>query len=817
MIMTNILFNDDAKNSLIEGVNLIGDAVATTFGPNGKNVIIKGSSGLYITKDGATVARYVASDNPFIDSGVELIKGIATKTATDVGDGPQPLYSKVLTPTGWVIMGDLKIGDKLCGTNQTIQEVVGIYPKGEKEIYKLKFSNGQEVECCEDHLWSITTNYNSTKILTTKQMFEDSRLKVLQPNNSTKYKYFINTTVVDFDKKDFVLDPYVVGLLIGDGSLSGNGSIELSLALDQRDALNDMILPEGIKFTVTEDLVKHYLRVKFSKVEQYDKNPSMFDYVKQIGLFGTNSSTKFIPKEYLYSDYKSRIRLLKGLEVTDGHINKRGLLEYSTISEQLCNNVVELLRGLGKQVHFYLKDRLNDSQCFSTRPIYVISELKGYKHGIKLVEIEKTNTFTEMQCIKVSNPDHLYITNDYVITHNTTTASILAQALVNSLKDSKENPITVARALDLEVKEVISYLEKNKRTIDNLEDLIKVATVSTNNDEELGKLVAETYFKVTKDGVVNVEDSQDVNNSVVFSQGTKVESGYLSPFFINSPKGICELENTYVAIFRSPLNDVQEITPACEKAIKLKKSLLIIAPKIDSTIVRTLIINKDSGNLKSCCIPCPGHGIYRDNLLNDIENILGEEMFCDKVIVSKDTTTIIGGRSNQEVIDLEIENLKETVNSKTLSEFEINFAKKRLANYIGGIATIHVGGYSQVEVQEKKDRLDDAICAVKAAMSEGILPGGGIALLRASIELKLNLLSDIIQMPFKILEDDSDYRHKWVDEYNFWDGVNFKTLQYGDMYEMGIVDPFLVTKIALENAVSVASLILTNGCAIITN
>jgi len=803
--MTNILFNDDAKNSLIEGVNLIGDAVKTTFGPNGKNVIIKGQSGLYITKDGATVARYVASDNPFVDSGVELIKGIATKTATDVGDGPQPLYSKVLTPKGWTIMGDLKIGDKLCGTNKTIQEVVGIYPKGEKEIYNLKFSNGQKVECCEDHLWSVTTDYNSTKTLTTKQMFGDPKLKVIQPDNSTEYKYFINTTVVDFDKKDFVLDPYIVGLLIGDGSLSDNGSIELSLALDQRGALDDMILPKGIKFIVTEDSVKHYLRVKFSKIEQ---GPSMFDYVKQTGLF----ETKFIPKEYLYSDYESRIRLLKGLEVAGGHINKEGLLEYSTANENLCDDIVELLRGLGKQVHFYLKD----SPYISTSPIYVISELKGDKHGIKLVEIEKTNTFTEMQCIKVSNPDHLYITNDYVITHNTTTASILAQALVNSLKDCQDNPISVARALDLEVKEVISYLEKNKRTINNLEDLIKVATVSTNNDEELGKLVAETYFKVTKDGVVNVEDSQDVNTTVSFSQGTKVESGYLSPFFINSPKGICELENTYVAIFRSPLNDVKEITPACEKAIKLKKSLLIIAPKIDSTIVRTLVINKDSGNLKSCCIPSPGHGIYRDNLLNDLENILGEEMFCDKVIVSKDSTTIIGGTVNQSAIDLEIENLQQTVNSKTLSEFEINFAKKRLANYIGGIATIHVGGYSQVEVQEKKDRLDDAICAVKAAMSEGVLPGGGVSLARASINLELTYLKDIILTPLQLLADSEKIVLSKTDT-SFWDGINFKNMEVGDMYEMGIVDPFLVTKIALENAVSVASLILTNGCAIVTN
>ena len=403
IIMTNILFNDDAKNFLIEGVNLIGDAVKTTFGPNGKNVIIKGQSGLYITKDGATVARYVESNNPFIDSGIELIKGIATKTATDVGDG-------------------------------------------------------------------------------------------------------------------------------------------------------------------------------------------------------------------------------------------------------------------------------------------------------------------------------------------TSTSVILAQNLVNSLKDNKENPITVSRELEKEVKLVIEYLEKNKKTITSLEDLIKVATISTNNDVELGKLVAETYFKVTKDGVVNVESSQDINNSVVFSQGVKLDNGYTSPYFANNNKGTCELENVIVGIYRMPLGDVKEITPICEKAIREKKSLLIIAPKIDSTIIRTLIMNKESGNLQSCCITSPGHGIYRETLLTDIETILGGDNYCDKVIVDKNNTYLIKSKVND--FSKEVQNIKEILKTN-ITDFELTFHRKRLANYIGGIATIYVGGFSQVEIQEKKDRLDDAICAVKAAMTDGILPGGGCSLLKASYKLNL--------------------------------------------------------------------------------
>lgn len=481
--MNDILFNDDAQNSLIQGVNLIGDAVATTYGPNGRNVIIKGDSGIYITKDGATVARYVEHNNPFISAGIDLIKGVATKTATDVGDG-------------------------------------------------------------------------------------------------------------------------------------------------------------------------------------------------------------------------------------------------------------------------------------------------------------------------------------------TTTSTILAQELVNVLKEHKENPITVSRELNKELKLVIDYLEKNKRTIDTVEDLIKVATISTNNDSELGKLVAETYFKVTKDGVVNVETAQGTENYVLFSQGVSIESGFSSPYFINTTKNTCELENVIIGIFRTPITAIKEITPICEKAIREQRALLILAPKMDSAVLRTLIHNNSTGNLKSCFITSPGHGVYRETLLDDIENILGEGMICEKAIISKDSTYLIGATPNEEVTYSKIEEIKHILKNTTI-DFDKTFNRKRLANYIGGIATIYVGGYSQVEIQEKKDRLDDAICAVRAAMTDGILPGGGISLYKASYELDLKYLKEVINKPFNILYKDSELGDRTIAIKEFWDGFNFKTGDYGNMYDLGIVDPFLVTKISLENAVSVASLILTNGCTII--
>ena len=204
--------------------------------------------------------------------------------------------------------------------------------------------------------------------------------------------------------------------------------------------------------------------------------------------------------------------------------------------KKLCNDVVELLRGLGKQVNYYLKERKNDKQCYSDKSIYVITELKGYKHGLKLIEIEKTGVFTEMQCIKVSNPNHLYITNDYVCTHNTTTSVILTDSIVQILKDSTENPISIQRGLQQDCKKVIDYLESNKKDISTFEDIKKVASISANNDENLGTLIATAYKKVGKYGIVNIEESSQVEDSFEFVEGIQLESGYLSPFFINTDK-----------------------------------------------------------------------------------------------------------------------------------------------------------------------------------------------------------------------------------------------------------------------------------------
>ena len=742
-------------------------------------------------------------------------------------------------------MGELKIGDKICGTNQSIQEVVGIFPKGLRQIYKLKFPNGQVVECCEDHLWKVTTNYNSVKVLTTKQLYNDPKLKIENADGSFNYKYYINTTLVEFDKKDHILDPYLVGLLIGDGSLGDVGSkkasIELSLALDQEYVLNDVILPENIQYKITRDEAKHYLRVKFSRIIK--KGPTMFDYLKEIGLFGTKSGTKFIPKEYLYSDYNSRMKLLKGLEETDGHINKRGLLEYSTISEQLCNDVVELLRGLGKQVYFRLKQRTGDS--FSNTPIYVINELKGYRNGVKLIDIEKTDNYTEMQCIKVSNPDHLYITNDYILTHNTTSSTILAQALVNEgLKEVKDgaNVMDLKRGIDLATKYIVEEL--NKCAIDITDNLIDVATVSANNDLEIGQLIKDTIDKVTYNGVITVEDAKGIETSVKIIDGLQINSGYLSPYFVTdevSKKAI--LDDCYVIIVDNKSTSIKDILSELESISKQNKSALIIVNNMDYDSLSTLTLNKMNGLLKVAVIKTPNFGEHRTDVIGDLETLLQSNKntqknitigYCNKVIVTKNNTTFIGGKGD---VTNRIELIKKQILDPEF-EYKKDFNLERIAKLTGGVAVIYVGAASEVEMKEKKDRFDDALHATRAAIEEGIIPGGGIFYIYAIKKLKefcklntfnkdqlmgIDIMYKALQAPIDQIAQNAGYtnisdvllvRNENENDLKKYIGFNAKTDVYENLYETGIIDPVKVVRSVLENASSIATMILTTECVL---
>lgn len=395
----------------------------------------------------------------------------------------------------------------------------------------------------------------------------------------------------------------------------------------------------------------------------------------------------------------------------------------------------------------------------------------------------------------------------------TTTSTILAQEIVNSLKSNEEHPIEVSRKLQEDVKKVVNLLSTYKKEIISKEDLVKVATISTNNDVELGTLIGETYYKVGKGGVVYVEEGTDIETSVDFTEGISIESGMASPFFINTEQNECVLENVLIWVSEYKLDKPAALTDIANRAIREGKSLLIIAPKSDSSIISNLLMNSESGQLKSCLMNTPSHGRYRDLLLKDIKNNIGE--YCEKVVISLTNSIFVGGKKSEDC-DSEISLIKRALANKDLSKFEKNLHTKRLANYSGGIATINVGGFSAVEVKEKKDRVDDAICAVKAAYQEGVLPGGGISLIKSGLLLsgELHYLNNVLDKPYMILKDSANIKDTYLDIDNFWEGTDLETKTKKDFYELGVLDPFLVTKISLENAVSAASLVLTSGCSI---
>ena len=392
----------------------------------------------------------------------------------------------------------------------------------------------------------------------------------------------------------------------------------------------------------------------------------------------------------------------------------------------------------------------------------------------------------------------------------TTSATVLAKSIVNGLKNNPDHSITINRILQEDVKKVLDLLEKQKISIESKEDLIKVATMSVNGDTELGELIGATYHTVGKDGVVLVEESSETDTSVDITNGVKFEGGYHSPYFINNLKNECVLENVSVVCYEKKITTMKDIEKDCIEAINNNKALLIIAPHVESSVMMTLLRNRDAGKLQSCCVKTPGQGIFRTMLLEDIKAIKN----VSKIIAGREEVVIIG-EIEEKVKEIEIEKIRKILSNKDLSEFEIKFHKRRLANYLGGIATIFIGGYSSIEIKEKKDRVDDAIAAVKAAYDGGVLPGGGISLFKASNTLDLLYLKTILQEPIKVLSKNANTDIEDIPS-DFWMGKNFRTGVVGNMYEMGIIDPYLVTKISLENAVNAASLVLTSGCSIIS-
>ena len=421
----------------------------------------------------------------------------------------------------------------------------------------------------------------------------------------------------------------------------------------------------------------------------------------------------------------------------------------------------------------------------------------------------------------------------------TTTAIVITEALVNAGKDLDKNKTQVLRDLVNETNKVVKNLRAKSKKVNN-KTLKDVATISANNDSYLGDIIAKVYRNVGKDGIVAVDKSQTSETYYETTNGLKIDRGYESPLFVNNQKkDECILEDCHILVSDAPIENILNIEAVLKPVIQENKKLLIIAPT-STNVVNTLAANVMKNNLKICVVPPPNFGYKQHELMQDIAVSVGATYFsektgddlslmtvndlghCSKVIVGRDSSVIIKDTKDSEEIKNRIQELQDAHKNATKKE-DKEFILSRIASLKGGVGVIFVGGNTDLEQKELYDRVDDAVCAVRSALEEGIIPGGGLALLRESMELdestvSKQILKQALQSPLKQIwknagKDFEGYEFKITDPANA--GYDVKNDVYGDMYEMGIIDPLKVTRSALQNAVSVAITLLSTN-AIIT-
>lgn len=434
----------------------------------------------------------------------------------------------------------------------------------------------------------------------------------------------------------------------------------------------------------------------------------------------------------------------------------------------------------------------------------------------------------------------------------TTTATILTQAIVNEgLKNvtAGANPMDLKRGIDKAVKAVVDYIQAHAEQVgDNYDKIEQVATVSANNDPEIGKLLADAMRRVSKDGVITIEESKTRDTSIGVVEGMQFDRGYLSGYFVtDADKMECVMENPYILIYDKKISNLKDFLPILQPAAESGRPLMVIAEDVDSEALTTLVVNRLRGGLKICAVKAPGFGDRRKAMLEDIAVLTGGVVISEekglkleqatlemcgtakKVVVSKDNTTIVDGAGKKESIADRVAQIKNEI-ANTTSSYDKEKLQERLAKLAGGVAVLYVGANSEVEMKEKKDRVDDALCATRAAMEEGVVAGGGTTYIRALDALKtlkgdnadettgIRIVERAIEEPLrqivsnaggegsvvvnKVAEGSGDF------------GYNARTDVYEDMRKAGIIDPAKVARVALENASSIAGLFLTTECLI---
>jgi chaperonin GroEL len=429
----------------------------------------------------------------------------------------------------------------------------------------------------------------------------------------------------------------------------------------------------------------------------------------------------------------------------------------------------------------------------------------------------------------------------------TTTATILAQAIVKEGAKSVAagaNPMDLKRGIDLAVSAIINELSSKSKKVTSSEEIAQVGTISANGDQEIGAMIAKAMQKVGNDGVITVEEAKSLETELDVVEGMQFDRGYISPYFItDADKMRVELESPYILINEKKLSNLQTILPLLEAVVQSGKPLLVIAEDVEGEALATLVVNKLRGGLKVAAVKAPGFGDRRKAMLQDIAVLTGGQVISEdlgiklenvtldmlgrakKVVITKDDTTIVDGAGKKADIEARIAQIKQQIEDTT-SDYDREKLQERLAKLSGGVAVIKVGGVTEVEVKEKKDRVDDALNATRAAVEEGILPGGGVALIRSQKVLDklnaanedqkvgVNIVRRALQSPARQIaenagEDGAVVVGKIVDKDDYAFGYNAQTGEYGNLVKQGVIDPAKVVRTALQDAASVAGLLIT--------
>lgn len=706
------------KQKLLSGVNMLADTVKCTLGTKGRLVVytdymhFDDPNGYPVaTKDGVTVASNIRSEDAVENQAIKIVRQAAKNTVSTSGDGPQPLYAKVLTPSGFVEMGSLKVGDIICGTNGSFQTVLEVHPKGEKEICEVHFEDGSVVECCEDHLWTVMTPIGDLETLTLKEIIELQSKENTSNPIETHGRYSVPITSVEFYRNIIPIPPVRLGSLFK--------SIQRGEDIDITD----------------------------KEIEKLEKE----------GIDVSNISGLFIPRVYLYNSKDVRMSLFLSI-VNEMKINNvttnqetviEGLYNFSFYSKQLIDNICELAKSLGYVYSVKISTDQHNTNLYS---VYVEVPRNNFNSIVSISPLSKT---TQMQCIKVSNPDNLYITDDYIVTHNTTSTVLLSQQIIKKgyhLLEANISSWQINKEFDDALTDITKYIKDNSIDVyDDITRLKELATISSNNTE-IGELIYDIIDELSVNCDIEVKKTKHKETSVEAVSGMKIHRGYFSPAFCNDYQTMTfEGRNAFIFIYDGVIRDYSDIAAYVRASADANDNplpLFIYAKDVSKTALSRIENMLKFNPRPLMIVEHDGFGDNRISIMNDMAAITGAMIIseddkvnrpkpsialgtCEEVRVSDKFASIIGGHGKQSDIDEIVEDIDQRLKSNQYTKDE-RFLKKRKANLIGGIAVIHVGGTTSIEIQEKYHRIEDAVLAVGSAIRNGVSVGGAFTWQRAS-------------------------------------------------------------------------------------